>query len=97
MHTCRGATGISSPWFSGLETRQPLDLISHSTKPVIACDDVSVIGAPFYVMEMVDGRVLTREKPDEVRDPEVARAISTDIVRTLADASGFKVIEAVRS
>jgi len=53
-------------------------------RPIIACADESVIGAPFYVMEMVDGRILTREKPEEVRDPETARLISTDIVRTLA-------------
>lgn len=53
-------------------------------RPVIACSDESVIGAPFYVMHRVDGRILTREKPEEVRNPDTARLISTDIVRTLA-------------
>jgi aminoglycoside phosphotransferase (APT) family kinase protein len=53
-------------------------------RPIVACDDVSVIGAPFYVMGRVEGRILTREKPEELQTPDLARAISTDLVRTLA-------------
>jgi aminoglycoside phosphotransferase (APT) family kinase protein len=35
---------------------------------VVACDDVSVLGAAFYVMEAVDGVNLTREMPPAYRN-----------------------------
>lgn len=49
------------------------------------CRDTSVIGAPFYVMERLDGFVLTREQPPQVSDPVTCRRISEQVVDTLAD------------
>lgn len=36
---------------------------------VVLCEDSSVIGTPFYVMEFVDGRIFT-----DVRMPQVSKA-----------------------
>ena len=45
-----------------------LDAIKDTTapiaRPVVACDDVDVFGAPFYVMERVDGRPIREAVPD---------------------------------
>ena len=41
----------------------------RAPKVLAVCDDESVIGAPFYVMERVHGHVLTTEMPDDL-DPE---------------------------
>lgn len=53
-------------------------------RPLALCDDESVIGAPFYVMEYVPGRVLrTVEDAGDVR-PEQAGELCEQLVRTLA-------------
>jgi len=36
-------------------------------EPIILCEDNSVIGTPFYIMEFLDGRIFT-----DVRMPEVS-------------------------
>ncbi|KAJ7072786.1 kinase-like domain-containing protein [Mycena amicta] len=36
-------------------------------EPIILCEDVSVIGTPFYVMEFVDGRIFT-----DIRMPQIS-------------------------
>jgi aminoglycoside phosphotransferase (APT) family kinase protein len=52
---------------------------------VVMCRDASVIGAPFYVMDLVEGVVLrTREMIAELT-PETRRALSEMLVDTLAD------------
>ena len=33
-------------------------------RPVVACGDPEVFGAPFYVMERIDGRPILRAVPD---------------------------------
>jgi aminoglycoside phosphotransferase (APT) family kinase protein len=55
------------------------------TPHVIAlCEDESVIGARFYVMEWVDGRVVRDVLPSEFADaPETRRAMSSALVATL--------------
>ncbi|MES2521984.1 MAG: phosphotransferase family protein [Gemmatimonadota bacterium] len=58
-------------------------------KPLVRCDDESVIGAPFYIMEHVDGIILRGEVPPELSgDPTVQRVqleqLSATFVRTLA-------------
>ena len=40
-----------------------------------SCDDESVIGVPFYVMEEVEGGVITSEIPDPLDTPEERRRI----------------------
>ncbi|KAG8995060.1 hypothetical protein FRB93_001250 [Tulasnella sp. JGI-2019a] len=68
-----------------------------STKPqarvpvpemVVLCEDKSVIGTPFYVMEFVDGRIFT-----DVRMPQVSKAEKRELwlasIRALAPLSAL--------
>lgn len=50
-------------------------------RPVLACEDPSVIGAPFYVMEMIEGHVLRDQVPAGL-DPA---AIGPALVDALAE------------
>jgi aminoglycoside phosphotransferase (APT) family kinase protein len=55
-------------------------------KPYVLCEDASVIGSPFYLMERRTGLLLDRELPADWKpDPAVHRAISEAIVRTLVE------------
>jgi aminoglycoside phosphotransferase (APT) family kinase protein len=54
--------------------------------PVIAvCDDESVLGVPFYVMEYVEGTVVTTEVPSDLDNPVERRRISEELVDALAE------------
>ena len=55
--------------------------------PVVlaVCDDEAVIGAPFYVMEFVDGDVLTDDVPAALDTPEERARISTELIDALAE------------
>jgi aminoglycoside phosphotransferase (APT) family kinase protein len=58
--------------------------------PLVACDDVSVIGAPFYVMAHVEGEVLTTELPpghDPASDPS---RIVDELVAALAEVHAME-------
>lgn len=48
------------------------------------CDDLSIIGTRFYVMEMVEGRVYTETTLPSLSPPE-RRAIYLDLARVLAE------------
>lgn len=48
------------------------------------CDDVEVNGAPFYVMERVDGRILRTSDELAALTPEQAAACSRELVEVLA-------------
>jgi aminoglycoside phosphotransferase (APT) family kinase protein len=53
-------------------------------KPYFFCEDESVIGAPFYVMERRTGVVLDETFPDDIQpDDELCRVISRTVVDTL--------------
>ena len=55
-------------------------------KPYFFCDDRSVIGAPFYVMERRKGVVVDDEFPGGVEPaPELCRGISRTVADTLAE------------
>jgi aminoglycoside phosphotransferase (APT) family kinase protein len=48
--------------------------------PRAFCADLSIIGAPFYVMDFVDGTIV-RDRPDVIRDiPEALRPVVGDAV-----------------
>jgi aminoglycoside phosphotransferase (APT) family kinase protein len=49
------------------------------------CSDESVNGAPFYVMEFVDGVVLDRPEKADLLDPPTRGRASENLVDTLAD------------
>ena len=51
-------------------------------RPVVLCDDESVLGAPFYVMERMRGVILRGESPDSP-SPGVMRKLSESFVDTL--------------
>jgi aminoglycoside phosphotransferase (APT) family kinase protein len=49
------------------------------------CDDERVIGAPFYVMEHVEGHVITSELPARLDTPADRRRMGEELVDTLVE------------
>jgi aminoglycoside phosphotransferase (APT) family kinase protein len=55
-------------------------------KPLVFCDDESVIGAKFYVMERIKGIILRRALPQGMDfSPETAANLSKSFVKNLAE------------
>ncbi|MGH2725621.1 MAG: phosphotransferase family protein [Actinomycetota bacterium] len=52
---------------------------------VLFCDDDAVIGAPFYLMEKVDGTVIRDRVPTEIDTPEDRRRIGEELVDAVAE------------
>jgi aminoglycoside phosphotransferase (APT) family kinase protein len=52
------------------------------------CDDESVIGMPFYVMERVLGEVITEQVPDVLDTPAERRRIAEQLVEALVEIHG---------
>jgi aminoglycoside phosphotransferase (APT) family kinase protein len=50
-----------------------------------ACDDDGVIGAPFYVMQRLDGHVVTDTVPEELDRPADRRRMGEELVDALVD------------
>jgi aminoglycoside phosphotransferase (APT) family kinase protein len=50
-----------------------------------ACDDESVLGVPFYVMEEMHGTVITSDIPEALDDERGRRQISEELVDALAE------------
>ena len=64
-------------------------------KPYFFCEDESVIGAPFYVMERRTGTVLDESFPEDVElDEGLCRGISRTVVDTLVRLHAVDVEEA---
>jgi len=62
-------------------------------KPYLLCDDLSVIGAPFYLMERRRGLVVRRDIPPEIGDDlALRRRISEAIVDTLAALHSVDIV-----
>jgi aminoglycoside phosphotransferase (APT) family kinase protein len=61
------------------------DTRARVPRTLLACDDESVIGAPFYVMEYVQGTVITSEIPPALDNESERRRIGLDLVDTLAE------------
>src|SRR3954449_889179 len=49
------------------------------------CDDDAVIGAPFYVMELVEGEVITSEIPAILDTPEQRRRVGEELIDALVE------------
>jgi aminoglycoside phosphotransferase (APT) family kinase protein len=67
-----------------------LSRLSHvypkAPRPLAYCDDVSVLGAPFYVMERLRGLVIRRDPPPDLAfTPEVARGLGEAFVDALCE------------
>lgn len=54
-------------------------------RPLLACDDESVIGAPFYVMEFVDGVVVRDTLPEGLGSIDERRRVSEELVDALVE------------
>jgi aminoglycoside phosphotransferase (APT) family kinase protein len=52
------------------------------------CDDAAVIGAPFYVMELVDGEVITDSVPAALDDDPQRRRIAEELIDALVAVHG---------
>jgi aminoglycoside phosphotransferase (APT) family kinase protein len=56
------------------------------TPAVLAvCDDTEVIGAPFYVMEEVNGSVITTEIPEPLDNPPERKRIADELIDALVE------------
>jgi aminoglycoside phosphotransferase (APT) family kinase protein len=54
-------------------------------RPFVYCDDESVMGSPFYLMERRRGLILRKSTPTEVViEPDMARRLSTALIDQLA-------------
>ncbi|WP_322796580.1 phosphotransferase family protein [Tepidiforma sp.] len=54
-------------------------------RPVAVCEDTSVIGAPFYLMERLDGVVIRGEVPAAYDTPEGRRKLAEELVDGLVE------------
>ncbi|MEU8814507.1 phosphotransferase family protein [Actinoplanes sp. NPDC048796] len=54
-------------------------------RPVLLCTDTEVIGAPFYLMEHVDGRIYRDVADLQALGPDALRGLILSLVDTLAD------------
>lgn len=52
---------------------------------LLACEDDSVIGAPFYLMEKVEGSVLRDRIPQQLGTVDQRRRIGEELIRSLAE------------
>ncbi len=59
----------------------------RAPRPVLACEDPSVIGAPFYLMEFIDGFIVGEALPPELGDGRAAarREVGDELVGALAE------------
>lgn len=57
-------------------------------KPLVYCDDVDVIGAPFYMMERVRGMIIRGALPGDMDAGEL-RGVSQSLMDTLSDLHAF--------
>jgi aminoglycoside phosphotransferase (APT) family kinase protein len=63
-------------------------------RTVLACEDRSITGSDFYLMEQVEGDVLRDEESDRFANPKARQQIGEELVDALAEIHGVD-IEAV--
>jgi aminoglycoside phosphotransferase (APT) family kinase protein len=57
----------------------------RAPRVLATCADESVLGVPFYVMEYVEGSVITTEIPEPLDNPEQRRLIGEELIESLAE------------
>ncbi|MBV9357333.1 MAG: phosphotransferase family protein [Chloroflexi bacterium] len=57
----------------------------RAPKVLAACDDPELIGAPFYVMERLDGAVVTDELPVALDNPEQRGRVADELIEGLVE------------
>jgi aminoglycoside phosphotransferase (APT) family kinase protein len=61
------------------------EVFPAAPKPILFCDDESIIGAPFYLMERRHGLILRKTPPRDVTiDADLARRMSCSLIDNLA-------------
>ena len=58
-------------------------------KVLMVCEDPTVIGAPFYVMERVTGEVITDSIPASLDTPEQRSRIADELIDALVELHGI--------
>ena len=66
-----------------LTALEPADVRTPAVLAV--CDETAVIGAPFYVMEQVQGTVITDEIPEALDTPEERERIADELIASLVE------------
>jgi len=70
-------------------------IYSKVPRPLLFCQDESVIGAPFYLMERVEGIILRAQPPKEIKlTPELMRRLSETFVATFVEIHNVDFIRA---
>lgn len=54
-------------------------------RPIVACEDPAVIGAPFYLMERKEGVVIRAEMPPAYDTPEGRRKVGEEMIDALVE------------
>ncbi len=57
----------------------------RAPRVLAVCDDLDVIGAPFYVMERLEGRVVTTEVPAAFDTPAERRRMAEELIDALVE------------
>jgi aminoglycoside phosphotransferase (APT) family kinase protein len=72
------------------------DVYPKVPRPILFCEDESVIGAPFYLMERVRGVILRGQRPPRgiTLSPEVMRKLSTALIENLAQLHAVDAAQA---
>jgi aminoglycoside phosphotransferase (APT) family kinase protein len=66
-----------------LSALEPTDV--RTPRVLAACDDLEVIGAPFYVMECIEGTVITDTMPAALDAPEHRGRIADELIEGLVE------------
>jgi aminoglycoside phosphotransferase (APT) family kinase protein len=61
------------------------DAAVRTPRVLLTCDDESVIGAPFYVMERIEGQVITSELPPALDSEAERRRVAEELVDALVE------------
>jgi aminoglycoside phosphotransferase (APT) family kinase protein len=69
-----------------LRALEPTDV--RVPKVIATCDDESVLGVPFYLMEEVQGTVITSKVPDALDTPEGREGVCRELIQTLVEIHG---------
>src|SRR5690242_17686785 len=54
-------------------------------KVLAVCEDPAVIGSPFYVMEKIEGEVITSSIPEPLDNPEQRARIASELIDSLVE------------
>jgi aminoglycoside phosphotransferase (APT) family kinase protein len=64
-------------------------------RPLLYCDDLSVLGAPFYIMQRYEGVILRKAIPAGLNvDPELMRSLSRALIDKLAELHSIDYVAA---